>query len=156
MPLQQDVIVGGEGLEFFEAFLNLEKSLVNIGNGYWEDLLQKSHPDLSISHYQENALPSLSGNNEVSLRITDTFALLYPFWPFLNEFPTRQCSGRLASAPSFGTRSDILDLPSIRTLNEAVERILGNWRQISLMLFNPSGKILGRLAREECLFDEGA
>ena len=156
MVPKQYVIVGRNGLEFGESFLNAEECRVHILDRYLKDLFNEGDSLLSIGNREEYSVSILARDNEVGFGITESLSRVDILRSFADEGPVQKFHN-LLSPTSFSLFLSIpkaLDFPSIHTCNESIDRIFAYGGKVLLAFSNPSRNVRGRLPVIETLLDE--
>ncbi len=127
--LPEDIIVGRHRAPLGVASLDMETRSFDVRDGYREYLFYERNSNLPISKREQDAMPVLSRDDEVSLRIADPSSTIDDRWPYINEFAVCEVGYFLPSSPpvlvSSLFLSGHLNLPSIHTLQKPENRVSG-------------------------------
>src|SRR3989344_1028146 len=147
MVLEQDVVVGREGLQFGVSSLDAQKCLMYSLNGDIKNQFQECRSYLAINNRKHDAGSIVTRNDEVCLGIPDPHPLVDRYGSFLDEGSVSQFLRPCPASPpsGFSFCTVIFDSSPIHAADISVDALFADMRDMLFMYFDSSGDVLRRL-----------
>ena len=147
---KQQIVIGGHGLPFRVAFLNMQAGAGYRVQAWTQNPFQKRKSEFSVYDHQQDTLARPARNNEIALGVADSPPVLKRYRAFFNEFPVLEPGFAPVSWPFLFTLVAMnLDMSAVRTFDVAPDAVAGGRRQMFFLASYPAGGCFRRLIIEQ-------
>lgn len=122
---EEQVIVGRDGFQFREAFLDLAECPFHVRNGHRQNALDERDAAPAVNHGQEDTPATLARDNEVCLAVPDARSFVDIPGPFVDEGAAKKVCGTGTSTGSSTPLSSAMcfNTSSVWTFDIPIQRV---------------------------------